>query len=117
MSVSASPYLELLDWRRRVAELFAELRQRNPDAATLAWFRQHKDALFRDHSQSPIPESERHAFSGLAYWPFDPAARVAARFVGLPEPPPEQTVQSSDVAFKRIGQLEFPLDGQPLSLG
>jgi uncharacterized protein len=100
-----SPYLELLDWRRRMAELFAELRRRPPDAQTLAWFRQEKDTLFREHPQSPLPPGpERRAFTGLAYWPFDPAARVEARFAPVDEPPPETT---GDVPFRRIGHLEF----------
>ena len=78
--MTRSTYLELLDWRRRVAELFGELRQRPPDAATLAWFRHEKDILFREHPQSPIPADQRDQFRGLRYWPFDPEARVSARF-------------------------------------
>lgn len=109
-----STYLELLDWRRRVAELFAELRRRSPDADTLHWFRDQKDALFRDHPQSPIPLTEREQFGGLAYWPFDPAARVEARFTAVEEPPPRST---GEVAFTRIGHLHFQLHGQALSVG
>ena len=75
-----SPYLELLDWRRQVGRLFADLRSRSPDAATLAWFRAQKDRLFKDHPQSPIPLAERDQFTGLAYWPFDASRRVEARF-------------------------------------
>jgi uncharacterized protein (DUF1684 family) len=82
-----SEYLELLDWRRRVAELFAELRRRPADAAPLAWFRGEKDALFKYHPQSPIPADERASFPGLPYWPFDPAARVVARFDQGAAPP------------------------------
>jgi uncharacterized protein len=111
----ASPYLELLDWRRRIAELFAGLRQRPPDAATLAWFRTQKDALFRAHPQSPIPAADRPNFTGLAYWPFNPTVRVAARFVPLEQAQPPS--QGGDIAFRRIGHLEFELDGQSLTLG
>jgi uncharacterized protein (DUF1684 family) len=110
----SSTYLELLDWRRRVAELFAELRRRSPDADTLRWFRDQKDALFRDHPQSPIPLTERQQFGGLTYWPFDPAARVEARFTAVDEPPPSST---GEVAFMRIGHLRFRLHEQALSLG
>jgi len=108
-------YLELLDWRRRVSELFAALRQRSPDGTTLAWFRAEKDALFRTHPQSPIPAAERASFTGLHYWPFDSAARVTARFVPLDtEPPP---IGAADIAFRRIGQLDFTLHGAVLELG
>ena len=76
-----SAYLELLDWRRRVAELFVEVRRRPADAETLAWFRSQKDGLFKRHPQSPIPTEERGSFTGLPYWPYDPALRVVAHFV------------------------------------
>ena len=81
--------MELLDWRRRVAELFVELRRREATAETLAWFRAEKDALFRSHPQSPLPRAERAGFSGLQYWPFDAGARVAAHFTAdTPDLPP-----------------------------
>ena len=61
----SSTHLELLDWRRRVSELFAALRGRPPDADTLRWFRAEKDELFKTHPQSPIPPEARAAFNGL----------------------------------------------------
>jgi uncharacterized protein (DUF1684 family) len=113
--MTASSYLELLDWRRQVAELFAELRRRPPDAASLAWFRTQKDRLFKEHAQSPIPAADRPGFQGLNYWPFDPARRVEAKFIPVAtEPPP---TPPSEVAFIRIGHLEFQLDSQLLILG
>jgi len=111
----ASDYLELLDWRRRVAELFAELRQRPADAATLTWFRNQKDSLFKEHPQSPIPEADRKDFPGLNYWPFDPTQRVLAHFIAIETEPPQ--TPPSEVAFRRIGHLEFQINNQPLSLG
>ncbi|MBV9172767.1 MAG: hypothetical protein JOZ81_22075, partial [Chloroflexi bacterium] len=77
---AVSEYLELLDWRRRVSELFAELRRRPGGADTLAWFRSEKDELFRSHPQSPIPADERASFTRLNYWPYNASARVEARF-------------------------------------
>jgi uncharacterized protein len=111
--VSGSPYLELLDWRRRVSELFVDLRRRPHDAETLAWFRAQKDTLFREHPQSPIPASDRPHFGGLAYWPFDPSARVKAHFTQVKEQPPAST---GEVAFRRIGQLEFQFQNTALQL-
>ncbi len=109
----SSPYLELLDWRRRVAELFADLRSRNPDSETLAWFRAQKDALFKTHPQSPILATERQNFSGLSYWPYDPHARVAAHFTPVVEPQPKG---QGEIAFTRIGHLTFEFNAQQLSL-
>jgi uncharacterized protein (DUF1684 family) len=119
--------LELWDWRRRVAELFAELRRRHAaaealawarrqhaDAETLAWFRAEKDALFREHPQTPLSPERRPSFQGLAYWPYDPAMRVVARFEAEPRPGPPA---GAEVAFSRVGTLRFELKGQALQLG
>jgi uncharacterized protein len=110
----AVAYLELLDWRRRVAELFVELRRRPADADALAWFRGQKDRLFREHPQSPLPAIERSTFEGLPYWPFDPEARVNARFVPASAEAPGPA--AGEVDFHLIGRLAFELGGQPLSL-
>jgi uncharacterized protein (DUF1684 family) len=109
--VAASAYLELLDWRRRVAEIFAEVRRRPASADTLDWFRAQKDHLFKFHPQSPIPTSMRASFQGLAYWPFDAAARVVAQFVPVADVP-HAPAASDEVAFHRIGTLGFTLRGQ-----
>jgi uncharacterized protein len=106
--------LELLDWRRRVAVLFAELRRRTADAETLAWFRAEKDALFRDHPQTPLPPERRASFPGLAYWPYDPEMRVIAHFEAGPQPGPPA---GAEVTFTRVGTLRFELKGQHLELG
>jgi len=115
-ATTSSGYVELLDWRRRMSELFGTLRRRPPSAETLAWFRAEKDALFRQHPQSPIPASERAAFGGLAYWPYVPGARVTARFEGLPATDADAEVTAGEVAFRRIGRLHFVFDGQALAL-
>jgi uncharacterized protein (DUF1684 family) len=111
-----SHYLELLDWRRRVSELFAELRQRPPGEDTLIWFRAQKESLFRDHPQSPIPRPDRQNFSGLRYWPFDPLARVLARFSPVPAEQEQTLGAGTQIALRRIGHLEFDLNGQAHSL-
>jgi uncharacterized protein len=83
----ASEYLDLADWRRRVAILWATWRHdavRDPAAATAA-FRAAKDALFRDHPQSPLLPEERASFEGLPYWPYDPAWRMTVRLEASPE--------------------------------
>ena len=109
-----SPYLELLDWRRRTAELWAELRRRPPDASTLAWFRAQKDLMFRTHPQTPLAADQRASFQGLRYWPYDPEGRVLARF----EPrAAERAAGASEIAFVCIGRLRFTYRGQPLELG
>jgi len=109
MAAFALAYLELLDWRRQVAELFAEVRRRPADAETLGWFREQKDALFKSHPQSPIPADQRPSFTGLAYWPYVADARVVATFSPLEHEAPPPPL--SEIAFRRIGSLDFELRG------
>jgi len=111
-------YLDLLDWRRRVAELFVELRRREPDESTLAWFRAEKDALYRGHPQTPLTCRARAVFSGLLYWAYAPAARVEARFRATDNrEAPIQTSTNDEMAFSRIGQLDFDYAGERCRLG
>lgn len=101
-----------------MAELFAELRRKPADAETLAWFRQQKDELFSTHPQSPIPRAEREKFKGLAYWPFDPEAHIVAKFIALEQEPTPgtPTIGEGEIAFRRIGTLEFAYHNQALTL-
>jgi uncharacterized protein len=65
--------LELLDWKRRVFELYAEVRAaEDPAAAWLHW-RAVRDGLIRTHPQSPRP-----GYDDVAYFDYDPALRVLA---------------------------------------
>jgi uncharacterized protein (DUF1684 family) len=62
--VPSREYLELTDWRRAIAELYAAWRTASPDdpeGATLAW-REARDRLYREHPQSPVPAEERARF-------------------------------------------------------
>ena len=64
-------FTTLWDWRRQVADLYAQVRA-EPDAEA-AWqhWRAVRDRLFRDHPQSPI----EGAFTPLDLFPYDPALR------------------------------------------
>ncbi len=70
--------LSLLDWKRRVLQLYAGIRaDDDPERAWGRWLRT-RDELFGSHPQSPLPEPERARFEGLDYFAYDPAARVLA---------------------------------------
>lgn len=109
----AQAYLDLVDWRRRVGDLY---RITGPDALTR--FRRGRDELFRTHPQSPIEPEERPSFEGLHYFDPNPAYRVSARF----EPGDgsdlviETGGEDGDVRYRRVGRLTFELDGQPCTL-
>lgn len=75
---------ELWDWRRRVADLYAAVRaDADPVAAWRRWCT-GRDALFRDHPQSPLEAPARAGFAGLPVFAHDPALRLPVRLDPLP---------------------------------
>ena len=104
--------LTLADWRRRVAELYAEVRA-TPDPAR-AWerWRAVRNDLFRDHPQSPLPEAERETFPGLPFFDYDPALRVRAEVVDRePEHYEIQTSGDATYGFTRFAEARFEAGG------
>jgi uncharacterized protein (DUF1684 family) len=100
--------LQLTDWRRRVAMLYAAIRDSDdPQAAHRLW-RETRDELFRTHPQSPLLPDDPLRQSGLPSWPYDPALRMAAELV--PAEPAELEVQTSGdgtIHLHRIGQVHL----------
>jgi uncharacterized protein len=109
----AQAYLDLVDWRRRVGDLY---RITGDDALTR--FRRGRDELFRTHPQSPIEPEERDSFKGLHYFDHDPAFRVRARLE--PGDGSELAIDTGGedgaVRYRRIGKLVFTLAGQECAL-
>ena len=71
--------LAIADWRRHIAELYAEVRRASatdPAAAHATW-RAEREALFRGHPASPVPVGEREGFRAL-HWPYDDGWRRTA---------------------------------------
>jgi uncharacterized protein len=100
--------LTLLDWRRRVAALYAAARTaRDPEMGWRTW-RDGRDELFASHPDSPLAEDARAAFSGLPFAPYDPAVR----FDVAVEPAPAQRLEvptASDgvVPFEWVGVADL----------
>jgi hypothetical protein len=103
--------LELLDWRRRVAAMYARVRERladDPLAVHDDWCTTRNE-LFRSHSESPIDDPA--SFSGLACAPYDPSFVWNVRvdtdvaherlLVG--------TSGGSEMAFVRFGRVSLPV--------
>jgi uncharacterized protein (DUF1684 family) len=107
--------LSLADWRRRVADLYADVRKLSRDDPKAAW--QHwtlgRETLFREHPQSPVPPAERDAFRAH-HWPYD--ARLRFEVAVEPAPPPAPGALTlalpnsgeDALSFERIGSLEIP---------
>ncbi|MFN2390322.1 MAG: DUF1684 domain-containing protein [Actinomycetota bacterium] len=109
--------LELLDWKRRVFELYARVRAApDPRGGWHDW-RRERDRLFRDHPRSPLPAPGRSSFKGLAYFDHDPTARVVgelrlAEAVRYEIP----TSGGETYAFTRIARVAFELHGEAAEL-
>jgi uncharacterized protein (DUF1684 family) len=115
----SSTRLELTEWRRRVAELYAAVRATaNPEAGHALW-RTGRDGLFRGHPQSPLLPDDPLRETGLPYWPYDPRLRFEVEL--QPAPEAQLTVptgEEADVRLQRIGlaQLGEPLAGARLDV-
>lgn len=120
MSTRASDHLQLADWRRRVAELYAQLRaDERPASVRAEAFRAARDRLFAEHPCSPLPESERPGFGGLAYFPHEPSLALRATLEPDPELHAPQVPLSADgpvLSFARIGWVSFSVAGQACRL-
>lgn len=114
MSPPADP-LALADWRRRVAEMYASVRQASTADPLNAWltFRSCRDDLFKTHAQSPLDAQQQATFTGLLYFDYDPAFRL----IGSVNPAvPAETSHvrletDGEFRYTRIAQVCFVLRG------
>lgn len=112
-------YLELLDYRRRVADLYGTVRHSAlPLAERWAVWRQGRDQLFAHHPQSALTLAQKQTFTGLAYYPYDPAWRFAATVDTAVEPTiiPIETAHDGVVRAQRVGKVVLPVGGTSVLL-
>ncbi|MBZ0289928.1 MAG: DUF1684 domain-containing protein [Anaerolineae bacterium] len=103
--------LDLLDYRRRVAEIYRAVRAADGDPAACAVFRAARDDLFRTHPQSALDENQRGAFRPLNYYGYDPAYRVVAH-VDTGVESETLTIHLPDdghFSYRRFGRVTFEL--------
>jgi len=105
--------LTLLDWKRRIFALYAEVRaSADPHQAWRHW-RAVRDDLFRTHPQSPLPAGERASFAGLPYYDYDPSLRVLATVEPAERTRREiATSGEQPYSFTRFARARFELDGE-----
>jgi len=114
--MAAADTLALLDWKRRVFALYAEVRTLDPASGRELW-QETRDELFRSHPQSPLPPERRADFGGLEYWPYDAQARVLAELEDVDAPPqPVATSGTEEIHFRPFARASFEFRGEPLSL-
>lgn len=104
----------LIDWRLRVADLYAQVRADDDHERGHATWRAGRDELFRTHDQSPLPAHDPLRETGLPVWPYDPRWRLEAVVEPLPEgdgPDEERGLDTGDdgsLTLRRIGRAELP---------
>ncbi|HEY4190628.1 MAG TPA: DUF1684 domain-containing protein [Candidatus Limnocylindrales bacterium] len=116
---TATERLWLADWRRRVAELYAEVRTvaaTDPAAARARWAAE-REALYRDHPSSPVLPSERASFQAR-HWAYDDRLRFEVAVEGPVEAAPAfaglgglalPNSGGEELAFDRVGRVTLPL--------
>lgn len=102
--------LDLLDWRRRVFDLYREVRAAADPAEGHEVWRKGRDDLLAHHPQTPILPEHRAGFAGVDVAPYDPALRFDAVVDTDVEPLTfsARTASDGDVPFSRIGTAHLP---------
>jgi uncharacterized protein len=102
--------LTLMDWKRRVFALYADVRAGEPQRAWSRW-RAVRDELFRSHPQSPL--QDRASFGGLPYFEYDPALRILASVEPVERVRREiATSGEKPYSFTRFARARFDLEGE-----
>jgi uncharacterized protein (DUF1684 family) len=109
--------VDLSDWRRRVFELYREVRAGADPAEAWRIWRAGRDELFARHPQSPLPEHQRASFRGLAYFDYDPSARLHATVVPVERVTLDiATSDNNAYRFTRFAIATFELNDEDLGL-
>jgi uncharacterized protein (DUF1684 family) len=94
--------LELLDWRRRVAAMYADVRAAADRAAAHSRWSEERTRLFATHPQSPDQDSTLRYAPYDARWRFETeVAPAPAEHIEIP------TATDGVVPFDRIGRVRL----------
>lgn len=121
VSTPRSP-LSLVDWRRRVIDLYENVRRASPEGRRRAWlgFRAARDRLFRSHPDSSLEGPQRSTFHRLDYYPYQSHWRVVGRLSPKVRRHTFETRLRGDgvVRFTRVARVRFvsPFGRSVLSL-
>jgi uncharacterized protein (DUF1684 family) len=103
--------LDLADWRRRVSELYAAVREEtHPGRAHRIW-QAGRLELFQTHPQSPLKKDDPLRTSGIDYWPYDPRFCFELELLTVDEPQELRLPTDGDgtTRLQQIGRVRIPL--------
>jgi uncharacterized protein len=114
---AAADSLSLLDWRRRVGELYGEIRAAHDKRAAWRRWQLTRARLFREHAQSPIPAAERQGYAGPYLYDYDPAWALTASVEPIEARRLEIVTSSVEtMTFDAFAVAQFEHAGVALSL-
>lgn len=98
--------MDVVDWRRRVGEMYAQVRSATDPVAAHALWVDGRNVLLCEHPASPVPAHRRGMFRGASVAPYDPAFRFETPLI---EP---AHAHRRDVASGTDGTVSFELAGR-----
>ena len=108
---SLASSLALVDYRRRVAEMYLAA----PTDGEAGWlaFRSARDELFLTHPQSALNQEQKERTEQLPYFPYNPQARVEATVQPLPagdqgEISIDTGGEDGTISYRRLCRLTTP---------
>jgi uncharacterized protein (DUF1684 family) len=117
--MSISSYSQLADYRCRVAESYARVRDSTlPPEIRWQRFRTEQNNLFKSHPQTALTHKQVDGFTCLNYFPYNPAYRFTL---------PIETIADQDVVtidllddgptrLKPFGRIKFEISSQEIYL-
>ena len=113
--VAVSDTLDLWDYRRRVHEIYRQVRDSEPGETAWVEWRRARDRLFAEHPQSPI--EDRQSFRGVEYFEYDPGWRTVGTFTPIAAEPDLIATSDQETAnFVEAGTLHFNVKGHEATL-
>lgn len=117
-----SNYLELYDYRCRVAAMYRKRNQAmlagEDSEAVLRRFRAARDELFANHPQSALDEEQRKVFKGLRYFPLNSALRFGVDIDTDVEPERQEITMNANerMSLITIGRVHFTVGQEAVML-
>jgi len=109
--------LSLLDWKRTIAALYADVRAASDKHAAWRQWRDMRERMLREHPESPVPVSERGGYRGPHLYDYDPSWRLLGSVDPVEPRRFELTTSTqSTMVFSRFGVARFAHGGEELGL-
>ena len=109
---------DLLDYRRRVADLYARVRRTGVGEEAWRTWAAERERLLADHPASPFDAAARASGVTVPCFPYDPRLHVGAVEIAPAEPAAFAIDHGggATTSARRVGTLAFPLLGRSCTL-